>query len=131
MKKNYIKSNEIMRNQPKYHFFKNTSYALNGLKDLVLSERSFQLELAVAAMLLPLLIWLDLEPMTKLIMFMSLMGVLIAEAINSAIERAVDLVTLEHHLLAKRAKDMGSAVVFLTIATCLIVWVVAIGAYYA
>ncbi len=120
-----------MRNQPKYHLFKNTHYALSGLKDLVSSEKSFQLELLAVALLLPLLLWLDLEFTHKLIMFISLMSVLIAEAINSAIERVVDLVTLEHHFLAGRAKDMGSAVVFLTIFVCTVVWLSVLGSHFA
>jgi len=53
---------------------------------------------------------------------MSLMGVLIAEIINSYIERVVDLVTLEHHPMAGRAKDVGSTIVFFSIALFVVVW---------
>jgi diacylglycerol kinase (ATP) len=56
-------------------------------------------------------------------MFITLFGMLIAEAINSAIERVVDLVTLEHHPLAGRAKDIGSSVVFLSISVFVITWI--------
>jgi diacylglycerol kinase (ATP) len=49
-------------------------------------------------------------------------GMLLAETINSAIERVVDLITLEHHAMAKRAKDMGSTIVFLSIFIFIIVW---------
>ena len=111
-----------MRNQPKYHFFKNTTYALQGLKDLMTTETSFKIELIVVACLVPLLLVLPLELLYKMVMFITLMGVLIAEAINSAIERVTDLVTLEHHEMAGRAKDMGSTVVFLTIGVCAVVW---------
>jgi diacylglycerol kinase (ATP) len=55
-------------------------------------------------------------------MFMTLMGVLLAETINSAIERVVDLVTLEHHPMAGRAKDVGSTIVFLSIGLFLVTW---------
>ena len=55
-------------------------------------------------------------------MFITLMGMPLAEAINSAIERVVDLVTLEHHDMAGRAKDVGSAVVFLSILIFIITW---------
>jgi diacylglycerol kinase (ATP) len=55
-------------------------------------------------------------------MFITLMGMPMAEAINSAIERVVDLVTLEHHAMAKRAKDVGSTVVFLSICIFIVVW---------
>ncbi len=51
------------------------------------------------------------------------MLMLIAEAANSAIERVVDLVTLEHHEMAGRAKDVGSTVVFLSISLFVVVWI--------
>ncbi len=118
-----------MRNQPKYHFFKNTTYALQGMKDVIAHETSFKIELAIAAVLLPLLLILDLELLYKLLMFMSLMGMLLAEVINSAIERVVDLVTLEHHEMAGRAKDVGSAIVFLSITVFVMVWLVSLAHY--
>ncbi len=118
-----------MRNQPKYHFFKNTTYALQGMKDVIAHETSFKIELAIAVILLPLLLILDLELLYKLLMFMSLMGMLLAEVINSAIERVVDLVTLEHHEMAGRAKDVGSAIVFLSIMVFVIVWLASLAHY--
>ncbi len=111
-----------MRNQPKYTIFKNTSYAVDGLIDIIKTETSFKIELVFGIILVPFLIYIDLELVTKLIMFIAMMGILIAEAINSSIERVVDLVTLDHHLMAKRAKDVGSTVVFLSIFVFLIVW---------
>ena len=111
-----------MRNQPKYHFFKNSSYALKGLRDIVLNETSFKIELLVAIFLFPVIFWVNVELSYKLLMFISLMGMLIAETINSAIERVTDLVTLEHHDMAGRAKDAGSAIVFLSIVVFVVVW---------
>ena len=111
-----------MRNQPKYHFFKNSSYALKGLRDIVLNETSFKIELLVAVLLFPVIFWVNVELSYKLLMFISLMGMLIAETINSAIERVTDLVTLEHHDMAGRAKDAGSAIVFLSIVVFVVVW---------
>ncbi|PSM52122.1 diacylglycerol kinase [Campylobacter blaseri] len=111
-----------MRNQPKYNFFKNTAYALNGLKDMVKSETSFKIELLVCIALLPIIIFIDTSLTNKLLMFITLFGMLIAEAINSAIERTVDLVTLEYHEMAGKAKDAGSAIVFLSICVFVITW---------
>lgn len=111
-----------MRNQPKYTFFKNTTYALNGLVDMLKHEASFKIELALAIVLIPVIFIVDVSLINKLIMFITLMGVLIAETINSAIERVVDLVTLEHHPMAGRAKDVGSTIVFLSIGTFVVVW---------
>ena len=111
-----------MRNQPKYHFFKNTTYALKGLLDISTTERSFQIELVLAALLIPTLFIVDVSLVEKLLMFITLMGMLLAEAINSAIERVVDLVTKDHHIMAGRAKDVGSTIVFLSIAIFIVTW---------
>jgi len=111
-----------MRNQPKYNFFKNASYALEGIKDLVKTETSFQIELVLALLLLPVLISIDVTLIDKIVMFITLLGMLIAEAMNSAIERVVDLVTLDHHIMAGRAKDVGSAVVLLSVVVFVVVW---------
>ncbi|QDF28754.1 diacylglycerol kinase [Halarcobacter anaerophilus] len=111
-----------MRNQPKYNFFKNTSYALKGLLDLIKTETSFKIELLITIVLLPVIIFIDTSLTNKLIMFITLVGMILSEAINSAIERAVDLVTLEHHTMAGRAKDVGSSVVFLSIVVFIVCW---------
>ena len=111
-----------MRNQPKYTIFKNTTYALNGLIDMLKTETSFKIELFLFIFLIPIILIIDVTLTSKLVMFISLMGVLIAETINSAIERVVDLVTLEHHPMAGRAKDVGSTIVFLSICVFIVVW---------
>ena len=111
-----------MRNQPKYNFFKNTSYAVNGLKDLIKTETSFKIELIITIILLPVIIFVDATLTNKALMFITLMGMILAETINSAIERVVDLVTLEHHHMAGRAKDVGSAIVFLSIFIFVVTW---------
>jgi diacylglycerol kinase (ATP) len=111
-----------MRNQPKYNFIKNTIYALKGLKDIIKNESSFKIELIISIILIPFILFVDVSLVEKLLLFITMMGVLIAETINSAIERVVDLVTLEHHDMAGRAKDVGSSIVFLSISLSVIVW---------
>ncbi len=113
-----------MRNQPKYNFLKNTSYALKGLVDLIKTETSFKIELIITIILLPVIVFIDTTLTNKALMFISLMGMLLAETINSAIERVVDLVTLEHHDMAGRAKDVGSAIVFLSIFVFIVTWII-------
>lgn len=115
-----------MRNQPKYNFFKNTSYALKGLVDLIKTETSFKIELIITILLIPVIIFIDTTLTNKALMFITLMGMILAETTNSAIERVVDLVTLEHHDMAGRAKDMGSAIVFLSIFIFIVTWVIVI-----
>jgi len=111
-----------MRNQPKYSIFKNASYAIDGLKDLLKSETSFKLEIIVFIVFSVVLYFIDVSFIEKLFMFFSLVLVLIVEAINGAIERVVDLVTTEYHEMAKRAKDVGSTIVFLSIMLFLVIW---------
>ena len=113
-----------MRNQPKYHFFKNTSYAVKGLIDLIKNESSFKIELIITLILLPVIIFVDTTLTNKALMFVTLMGMILAETTNSAIERVVDLVTLEHHDMAGRAKDMGSTIVFLSIFIFVVTWAI-------
>ena len=113
-----------MRNQPKYNFFKNTSYAIKGLIDLIKNENSFKIELIITLLLLPIIIFIDTNLTNKALMFVTLMGMILAETTNSAIERVVDLVTLEHHDMAGRAKDVGSAIVFFSIFIFLVTWAI-------
>ena len=111
-----------MTNKPKYNLFKNTKYALCGLKEMVSNERSFQIELILFIILIPFVFLMEIEGLYRLIMFLSLVGVLIAETINSAIERVVELVTSQTHPLAKQAKDIGSTIVFFSICNLIIIW---------
>jgi len=111
-----------MRRQPKYNFFKNSSYAIAGLKDILKNETSFKIEVALLIPVVFIIFSLDTNLIKQILLFMSYFFILIAEAINSAIERVVDLVTLEHHEMAKRAKDVGSTIVFLSITQAVVVW---------
>lgn len=111
-----------MRNQPKYNFLKNTSYALKGLKDLIKNETSFKIELIITIILLPSIFLIDETLTNKLLMFITLLGMPLAETINSAIERVVDLVTLEQNSMAGRAKDVGSSIVFISIIIFIVTW---------
>ena len=112
-----------MRNQPKYNFIKNTTYALKGLKNIISTESSFRIELIITLLSLPLIYLIDTTLTNKILLLFSLLLVLLSEAVNSAIERVVDLVTLEHHDLAGQAKDAGSAAVFISIVIAAFTWI--------
>lgn len=105
----------------KYNLFKNASYALQGILTL-LKERAFQLELLFIIPLLALLFFLDLSALQKSIMAASLIFILITEALNTAVEYTVDLVTDEWHEFAKRAKDTASAAVFFSLVQAAVIW---------
>jgi diacylglycerol kinase (ATP) len=109
-------------NKPRYTLFKNTRYALNGLVEVTQNEPSFRLQilLFVAGMIVA---WnLPISFVYQAILAASLFIPLLAEITNSAVERTVDLVTYEHHELAKRAKDAGAALVFLSLFMLAFVW---------
>jgi len=113
----------MINNKPKYHLFKNTSYALSGLKHVLKTESSFKLELFCAIFIIIGIIFIDASLTNKLILLITGILVLIVELINSAIENVVDLVTKEYAPLAKTAKDIGSSAVMFSILLHIACWV--------
>lgn len=113
-----------MNNKPKYHLFKNTKYALDGLVHALKTESSFRLELFFAFFIIGMIIYIDTSITNKLILFITGILVLIVELINSAIENVVDLVTKDIKPLAKSAKDIGSAAVMFSIILHICCWIV-------
>ncbi len=97
--------------------------SLSGLRFAINEESAFRQELVLAVPMLILALILSVEPILKLIMVMSLIFVLIVELLNSSVEAAVDRISFSHHGLSKRAKDYGSAAVFLSLILCLSVYV--------
>jgi len=99
-----------------------TRYSIQGLRAAARHEDAFRQELMLAAVLVPAAIWLGHSGVEKALLAGSVLLVLIVELLNSAVEAAVDRISLEDHNLAKRAKDMGSAAVMLSIATAALTW---------
>lgn len=112
-----------MQNKPKYSFFKNWKYAVDGLITAIKTESSFRLELFCAIFIVALILYVDTSLTNKLILLISGILVLIVELINSSIENVVDLCTKEIHPLAKNAKDLGSTAVMFTIGLHITCWV--------
>lgn len=109
-------------NKPKYTLFKNTTYALAGLVDITKNESSFKLQILLF-LVMNIVTWnLDLAFHLQAILSLSLFIPIMAEVTNSSIERVVDLVTLEYHELAKRAKDAGATLVFLSLILTGAIW---------
>lgn len=105
------------------HLIKAFFYSLAGL-GFALSEIAFRQELVLFVVLAPLGIWLGQTPAEKALLVGSLLIVLVVELINSAIEAAIDRISLDRHPLSERAKDLGSAAVFIAIVNVVVVWVV-------
>ncbi len=97
-------------------------WSMKGLKATWQVESAFRLEVYLCAVLMPLGIYLGQNPLEKFLLFFVLLLVLIVELLNSAIEAVVDRWGAEHHELAGRAKDMGSAAVFLSDVNVVICW---------
>ena len=97
-------------------------YSWHGIAAACRYESAFRQEMLLALVLLPTALWLDVALTSKALLVMSVMLVLIVELLNSAVEAVVDRVSLELHPLAKRAKDIASAAVFLTLVTVVMVW---------
>ena len=97
-------------------------YSIAGLKAAYRHEDAFRQEVWLAVVLVPLALFLPAGAIGKALMIGSVLLVLIVELINSAIEATVDRVSLDHHRLAKRAKDIGSAAVLIALLNVVAVW---------
>jgi len=98
-------------------------YSAKGLRAAFVNEAAFRQELLLALVLVPLALWLDVEPTQRLLMIAALVVVLITELMNSAIEAVVDRIGAERHELSGRAKDIGSAAVLLALLLCAYIWI--------
>ena len=99
-----------------------TRNSLEGFIAAIRHEDAFRQELVMAAVLVPLAFWLGSNGFERALLIATVLLVLIVELLNSAVEATVDRISFENHLLAKRAKDIGSAAVMLSLATAGIVW---------
>lgn len=97
-------------------------YSFDGLKAAYRHEDAFRQEVWLALVLIPLALFLPVSGIGKALMMASVLMVLIVELLNSAVEATVDRVSLEHHRLAKRAKDIGSAAVLFSLINVAVVW---------
>lgn len=98
------------------------NYSLDGLKAAYLCEDAFRQETWLALLLIPLALWLPVGWLATGLLIASVLLVLVVELLNSAIEAVVDRVSLENHRLAKRAKDIGSAAVLVSLFLVFVVW---------
>ncbi len=97
-------------------------YSLDGLRAAYACEDAFRQESLLAALLIPLAFFLPVSGIGRAAMIASVILVLIVELLNSAIEAVVDRISLDRHHLSKRAKDVGSAAVLLSLLNVAVVW---------
>lgn len=101
---------------------KATGYSLEGLKAAWISEAAFRQEAAGAVILIPAGLFLGQTSAEKALLALSPLIVVTTELLNSGLEAVVDRIGTDFHPLAKQAKDMGSAAVFVSIAMAVMVW---------
>ena len=108
------------------HFFKAFGYSMAGIVATFKLEMAFRMELAAFLILVPLALLLPLGLVFKALVVGSMFLVLVTELLNSALEWIVDYISTDHHLYAKRAKDMGSAAVFFSLVNAGAMWAFAL-----
>jgi diacylglycerol kinase (ATP) len=97
-------------------------YSFQGMASAFRHEDAFRVECLAAALLIPAAFLIPVGGTERALMIASVLLVLIVELLNSAVEATVDRISLENHVLAKRAKDIGSAAVFLSLVNFAVVW---------
>lgn len=104
------------------HIVRAAGYSMRGLKSAYLHEAAFRQEIWTAAVLIPLGLFLGETAVEKILLIGTVFLVLIAELINSAVESVVDRIGPEFHELSGRAKDIGSAAVFMAMLLVIVTW---------
>ena len=96
--------------------------SLAGFANAWRHESAFRQEVLLAAILIPIACWAPVAPVERALLVAVVLLVLIVELLNSSVETAIDRISLDHHSLSKRAKDIGSAAVFVALVLCAVVW---------
>lgn len=110
------------KNRGLTRLFKAAFYSYKGFVSAYRYEASFRQEVFFALVTIPLAFWLDVSKLERIAMVGVVIVVLIVELLNTAVEAVVDRVGYEKHELAGRAKDMGSAAVFMSLMLWAYVW---------
>ena len=109
------------------HVWNALRYSMRGLALAWRIESAFRQELIFSLILIPTALALRLPVLPTLALIAAVVMVLIVELVNSSIEAAVDRISLDHHRLSGRAKDLGSAAVFLALMLCVVTWALIVG----
>ena len=94
----------------------------SGLADAWRHESAFRQEILLAAILIPAALVVSASPVERAVLVAAVLLVMIVELLNTGVEVAIDRISFEHHSLSKRAKDIGSAAVFMALVLLAAVW---------
>jgi diacylglycerol kinase (ATP) len=97
-------------------------YSVAGTLAAFKHEDAFRQEVVLAVVLTPVALYFGETAMNQALMISSLLFIIIVELLNSSIETTVDRISIKHHKLAKRAKDIGSAAVFFSLINAAMIW---------
>ena len=114
--------NKNATTNPLTRLIKATGYSLDGLMAAWRDEWAFRVEVVTFALMFPIGAWLGRTGVERGLLLGSLFLVLLAELVNSAIEAVVDRIGPERHDLSRRAKDLGSAAVLVSLANAAAIW---------
>ena len=98
-------------------------YSWKGFKSAWKHEAAFRQEVVLFTLMTPFAFWIGDTASERVILLAVLLIVLVVELLNSAVESVVDRVGEDYHELSGRAKDQGSAAVFLSLSIAILVWV--------
>jgi diacylglycerol kinase (ATP) len=98
------------------------SYSIAGTLAAFKHEDAFRQEVFLAVVLTPVALYFGETAIDQALMISSLLFIIVVELLNSSIEATVDRISVKHHKLAKRAKDIGSAAVFFSLINAAVIW---------
>jgi diacylglycerol kinase (ATP) len=106
------------------------SYSIAGTLAAFKHEDAFRQEVFLAVVLTPVALYFGETAIDQALMISSLLFIIVVELLNSSIEATVDRISVKHHKLAKRAKDIGSAAVFFSLINATVIWFLLLVKYY-
>ena len=110
--------------------WKSFSFAINGIKTALWSERNMRIHLFVSLIVIGCSIFFSISKLEWLIVILIIGGIFSLELVNTAIERVVDLVTEEYHPLAKQAKDIAAGAVFIYAVAAVVIGIIIFLPYF-
>jgi diacylglycerol kinase (ATP) len=96
--------------------------SIAGLEDAWRNESAFRQEILLAIVLIPAACWIPVSAVERALLIGTVLLVMIVELLNTSVEAAIDRISFDHHSLSKRAKDIGSAAVFMALVLLAVVW---------
>jgi diacylglycerol kinase (ATP) len=105
-----------------YKIYRALKNSCKGLKVAFKSEWAFQLEFILLIISIPIALYISPHLIERILMISSMLIILVTELMNTAVEVTVDRISLDHHELSGRAKDLASAATLFAIINAMVIW---------